>query len=183
MRGCARDARIAAFELRLVAPAQLALGGQRVAGNERGEPPAAVERHAHGLDQLLGAHRLGEEVVGAEAHAAADAIPIGERGEQDEGQRGGRGAGPHLVEQLETVHHRHLHVAHHHVRGRGADAREAFGAVGGGLDAVAGALEHARHQLAHALVVVDGEYARTAVSRRAHSPSLDRSSSMCCALG
>jgi len=136
------DLRLAALELPFVALAQLVLLRQRPAGHQAAQAPAFVQRRADRFDQLKRAQRLRKKVVRAQPHPAAHAVVIGKRGDQDERQpRGGR-IRPQRIENPKAVHAWHLHVAKHDIGCPVADFRETRVAVGGGLDAKAGATEH-----------------------------------------
>ena len=74
--------------------------------------PALLGGMADGGDQALGGIGLGQEVIGALAHALDGGGDVAMAGDQDDGDFGVEVAQP--LEQLQPVHVRHADVGHHH---------------------------------------------------------------------
>ena len=122
-------------------------------------------------DARLEQHRidgLGQVVLGTQLDAAHDALDPFERGRDDDGQVAQLQVVLQLLEYLEAVHLRHLHVEQEQVERFAPKHLERDAAVLRGRDAVTLLLQAARQEQPVDLVVVDDEQPGAAASALTH---------------
>lgn len=119
--------------------------------------PALLGGMADGGDQALGGIGLGQEVIGALAHALDGGGDVAMAGDQDDGDFGVEVAQP--LEQLQPVHVRHADVGHHHAVERARQHGQRGAGAGMGLHLEAMQLQRLAVGAAQLGVVVDEDHA------------------------
>ena len=117
----------------------------------------AAEEGAHARDELVGAERLGEVIVGAELESH-DSIRFFRAGRQhDDRQRGGRVVSTNRATDFEAVHLREHEIEDEQIRRPRGDRRERLAPRRHDLRRETGLPEIARDELSDVRVVFDDE--------------------------
>jgi hypothetical protein len=118
-----------------------------------------IQVGADARQQLAGAERLDQVVVGAGLQPLHARLLAGAGRQEDHRDRAGPGVGPQRAQQAEPVEARHHHVGQHQFRRAGTGGRQRRLAVGDGLHVVTPP-EEATDIVAHVRVVVGPEDTR-----------------------
>ena len=118
-----------------------------------------AQQRAHPREQLVLAHRLAEEVVGAGVQALGALLGRVERRHQDDRQHRVRRVGADRAADVVAAHSRHHHVEQDEIGRLGGDRRQRLGAGGRGGRAVALHRQQVGEQLDVQRNVVDDEHA------------------------
>src|SRR5271168_1696935 len=118
-----------------------------------------ARRHGEPGGQFVEIERLAEIVVGAHAHAIANAGFVAERSQEDKIRISAAGKGSDASAKLEAVHDRHRPVADDGIHLAELEQSPSFGAVAGGYTLVTELLDRRFEDHERSMVVLSDENA------------------------